>query len=55
VYRAEDGWRIVDYKTDAALSTEDLRQRYALQLKSYARSWGRFTPERVQADVEQAR
>lgn len=41
-YRADDGWRILDYKTDAGVSAEELEQRYRQQLEAYRRAWVRL-------------
>jgi ATP-dependent helicase/nuclease subunit A len=50
VYRASDGWRIVDYKTDAFLAPgETLRDRHAPQLARYAAAWERATGDAVTA------
>jgi ATP-dependent helicase/nuclease subunit A len=51
VYRAGDGWRIVDYKTDrldgAADIEAELRARHGAQLVEYADAWQRATGQGV--------
>lgn len=42
----EDGWSIVDYKTDRKL-VEELLAAYAPQLEEYSRSWTAITGEKV--------
>jgi ATP-dependent helicase/nuclease subunit A len=50
VYRASDGWRILDYKTDVSLAPgETLRDRHAPQLARYAAAWRQVTREEVAA------
>jgi ATP-dependent exoDNAse (exonuclease V) beta subunit len=56
VYRSgDDGWRILDYKTDADATAAELRERYAGQLGAYRRAWGRVSGERAGAEVVSAR
>jgi len=54
-YRDGDGWRILDYKTDAEVAPEDLRKRYAVQLEMYRQAWGRVSGAAVGATVHWAR
>ncbi len=54
VYRAADGWRILDYKTDRLEGVEDpdaelRRRRYGAQLASYARAWQHVSGAAVSA------
>jgi ATP-dependent helicase/nuclease subunit A len=46
VLRTREGWRIIDYKTDA-LSIDQLVLEYRQQLRAYARIWERITNERA--------
>jgi ATP-dependent exoDNAse (exonuclease V) beta subunit len=40
VYRADDGWRIVDYKTDQILvEVGELVARYGTQIERYREAW----------------
>lgn len=54
-YRLNGSWRIVDYKTDPAATREEseqLRQKYAHQVKAYKRYWEDITGEKVSsADI----
>lgn len=46
VYRMEDGWHLVDYKTDrvrAGADTQRLAERYAPQVEAYADRWEQLT------------
>ena len=46
VYRAADGWRIVDYKTDRVEGgIAELLERHGLQLGSYVNAWHVVTGE----------
>jgi ATP-dependent helicase/nuclease subunit A len=49
VFREDDGWVIVDYKSDAAGERipADLLRRYRAQLALYALAWERITGEHV--------
>ena len=47
VYRAGDGWQIVDYKTDAGTGHAELQKRYAAQLEAYRESWMRTAGSEV--------
>jgi ATP-dependent helicase/nuclease subunit A len=50
VYRAPDGWRILDYKTDVSLAPgETLLARHTAQLTCYAAAWERATSQKVAA------
>jgi ATP-dependent helicase/nuclease subunit A len=46
VFKAGDGWRIVDYKTDVASSPDQL-VHHAPQLAAYRAAWERITAEPV--------
>ena len=48
-YRAEDGWRIVDYKTDqlGGRPAASLLDRYVAQLDGYSRAWSELTGEKA--------
>jgi ATP-dependent helicase/nuclease subunit A len=47
VYRAADGWHILDYKTDLAADDLTLQVRHAPQLAQYQKAWERLTSEKV--------
>jgi ATP-dependent helicase/nuclease subunit A len=50
VYQLKDGWHIVDYKTDAVVTDEEvanLVNRVSGQISAYARYWENFTGETV--------
>ncbi|MBK5092991.1 MAG: UvrD-helicase domain-containing protein [Actinobacteria bacterium] len=49
VFKEEDGWVLVDYKTDRlkGTSVEDLAERYAPQLQVYRDAWQKCTGEKV--------
>ncbi len=48
VYRAGDGWRILDYKTDQAAADEGvLLDRYGVQLAQYGSAWERVSGGKV--------
>jgi ATP-dependent helicase/nuclease subunit A len=55
VYRAGDGWQIVDYKTDADGAGADLAARYASQIEAYGRAWGKVSGAPVTSSVVAAR
>ncbi len=51
-YRLPGGWKIVDYKTNAAKTDEDVQalcEQTAGQVNTYARHWANFTGETVVA------
>ncbi len=51
-FQEDDGWVLVDYKTDAAENTQGLAKQYAPQLDLYARAWQESTSENVkEADI----
>lgn len=52
LFQADDGWRLVDYKTDAIISTTDLqfeieRHSYAEQVYRYVQAWEKSASESV--------
>lgn len=50
VFREEDGWIIVDYKSDRIAKHADIReaaQRHASQLNAYAKAWEKAIGEKV--------
>ena len=51
--RSDDGWRIVDYKTDTLDTTcttmEDIKRRYGAQVEAYGRYWESISGDRVTA------
>ena len=46
ILRTPEGWRIIDYKTDA-LSIDQIVQQYREQLQAYARIWEKITGQNV--------
>lgn len=52
-FREEDGWVLVDYKTDRTAGRDPLRiaQRYVPQLRLYAEIWEKITEERVKESL----
>jgi ATP-dependent helicase/nuclease subunit A len=51
VYRADGGWRIVDYKTDVGGDATELARRYAEQLSAYQEVWAGFSRSDTTASV----
>ena len=52
VYRLPEGWKIVDYKTNAVKTDQDVQalcEQTADQVNTYARHWAKFTGETVVA------
>jgi len=50
VYRAGDGWHILDYKTDQAAADEGvLLERYRVQLAQYGSAWERVSDGKVES------
>jgi len=47
LYRAPDGWVVVDYKTDRRTDDEAIRRQYELQAGAYALAVEQITGERV--------
>jgi ATP-dependent helicase/nuclease subunit A len=49
VFKEEDGWVLVDYKTDSLRNTsvEELAKTYAPQLLVYRDTWQKCTGEKV--------
>lgn len=50
IYRSDDGWKIVDFKTHEAASETDiavLKEKYRAQLEAYAEAWTSITGEPV--------
>jgi ATP-dependent exoDNAse (exonuclease V) beta subunit len=47
LYRAPDGWVVVDYKTDRRVDDESVRRQYELQAGAYALAVEQITGERV--------
>ena len=50
VYRLPEGWKIVDYKTNAVKTDEDVQalcEQTADQVNTYAEHWAKFTGETV--------
>lgn len=55
VYRAAEGWVLVDYKTDTDASFADLRARYGTQIDTYSNAWNRFTDADINSKLVSAR
>ncbi len=55
VHRIDEGWRIVDYKTDADVAGAAASPAYAAQVQAYAGAWGAVTGARVETRVVSAR
>jgi ATP-dependent helicase/nuclease subunit A len=55
VHRTDDGWRVVDYKTDADAATVGSNRAYDEQVRAYADAWGRVTTSAVETKVVSAR
>jgi ATP-dependent exoDNAse (exonuclease V) beta subunit len=55
VHRVDDGWRVVDYKTDADAPTVATNAVYEQQVKAYAQSWRKVTNQAVTTAVVSAR
>jgi ATP-dependent helicase/nuclease subunit A len=55
VHRTDDGWRVVDYKTDADVAGAAASPAYAAQVQAYADAWGAVTGEKVETRVVSAR
>jgi ATP-dependent exoDNAse (exonuclease V) beta subunit len=55
VHRTDDGWRVVDYKTDADVAGAAASPAYAAQVQAYADAWGAVTGEQVETRVVSAR
>ncbi len=47
LYRAPEGWVVVDYKTDRRVDDQSVRRQYELQAGAYALAVERITGERV--------
>ncbi len=50
-FREEDGFVIVDYKTDRVNSLEELRKRYQIQLDTYAQALEKLTGRTVKEKI----
>jgi ATP-dependent exoDNAse (exonuclease V) beta subunit len=55
VHRTDEGWRVVDYKTDADVAGAATSPAYAAQVQAYADAWGAVTGEKVETRVVSAR
>jgi ATP-dependent exoDNAse (exonuclease V) beta subunit len=55
VHRIDEGWRVVDYKTDADVAGAATSPAYAAQVQAYADAWGAVTREKVDTRVVSAR
>ncbi|HEY5564282.1 MAG TPA: PD-(D/E)XK nuclease family protein, partial [Rhodothermia bacterium] len=50
IYRIDGGWKLIDFKTDAAATQEEVLRvvdRYRDQVATYGRYWSQITGERV--------
>ena len=55
VHRADDGWRVVDYKTDADAAMVTTNTAYEQQVGAYAQAWAKVTKRTVKSEVVSAR
>jgi ATP-dependent helicase/nuclease subunit A len=55
VYRATDGWCLIDYKTDTDGGRVELQSRYSGQIAAYERAWRRFDRQGVTSVVVSTR
>lgn len=53
IFKEEDGWVLVDYKTDRAQgkALQSLAAKYASQLKVYTKAWEKSTGEKVKEQL----
>jgi ATP-dependent exoDNAse (exonuclease V) beta subunit len=51
VYRTDDGWHLLDYKTDTHGLDADLRARYGPQIDAYEKAWSRIAKAKVTATL----
>ena len=54
VFQEEDGWVIVDYKTDCPVREEDyikLKELYKIQISTYSRIWEEIGREKVKENI----
>jgi ATP-dependent exoDNAse (exonuclease V) beta subunit len=47
VYRTDDGWHLLDYKTDTHGLAADLRTKYGPQIDAYEKAWSRIAEAKV--------
>jgi ATP-dependent helicase/nuclease subunit A len=47
VYRAGDGWHLLDYKTDTHSVDADLQAKYGAQIDAYQKAWSRIAQAKV--------
>jgi ATP-dependent exoDNAse (exonuclease V) beta subunit len=47
VYRTDDGWHLLDYKTDTHGLDADLRTKYGPQIDAYEKAWSRIAEAKV--------
>jgi ATP-dependent helicase/nuclease subunit A len=47
VFRADDGWKILDYKTDQVADAALLVGRYGGQIEAYTRAWSKVTSRKT--------
>ena len=55
VYREDDGWAAVDYKTDADAKATDLAERHRTQIETYQRAWKSVSGLGTKARIVSAR
>ena len=55
VYKSDESWRLIDYKTDTHGSDADLRAKYGPQLDNYEKAWSRIAKAKVTATFVPAR
>lgn len=51
VFREGEGWKIVDYKTDLAVTAQQLDERYGKQMAAYVGAWKRFVEGEIASQL----
>jgi ATP-dependent helicase/nuclease subunit A len=54
VYRTDDGWHLLDYKTDTRGLDADLRAKYGPQIDGYEKAWARIADAKVTTTLVRA-
>jgi ATP-dependent helicase/nuclease subunit A len=55
VYRTDDSWHLLDYKTDTHSLDADLRAKYGAQIDAYEKAWSRIAQAKVTTTLVPAR
>ena len=55
VFNDADGWRLVDYRTDADVDSETLQAGYTDQIAAYEQALGRFAEGVIKSSIVGAR